>query len=369
MISEDATSRIAADGGELTVAPPASDATEMPDSTSDDPTVFYPDAALTATVVPPSHPAGAGAIPQLGGRSAVVHWWNSAPANLRSSMILLVAIVSFTAMTILIKVAGRRIPLVEILTIRQFVMQVLITPFSIADFPAVLRTQRPGMQIVRGLLQLGAMCLSFAAVIRLPLALSTTISFSYALFVTIGAGTVLKEKVGVGRWIATAVGLAGVVIMLRPTGGPSLAYSLIAVLGAVFAAASAVSLRLVPGAERADTILTYQALVLLAALAVPTALVWVTPTFDELIVLVLVGVSGTLGQWLLTVAYKTGEAAALAPLDFVRLILTVICGLVFFGESLDGWELAGAAVLVGATAYTFRANTVRAHKAPSSETT
>ena len=260
-------------------------------------------------------------------------------------------------MTILIKVAGRRIPLVEILTIRQFVMQALITPFSIADFPAVLRTNRPGMQIIRGLLQLGAMCLTFAAVIQLPLALSTTISFSYALFVTIGAGTILKERVGAARWIATAIGLAGVVIMLRPTGdGASLFYSLIAILGAVFAAASAVSLRLVPGAERADTILTYQALVLLAALAIPTALAWVTPTFDELIVLLLVGVSGTVGQWLLTVAYKTGEAAALAPLDFVRLILTVICGLVFFGESLDSWELAGAAVLIGATAYTFRAN-------------
>lgn len=334
----------------------------------DDPIVFYPDAAMTATIVPLSHP-GDTIAPRLRGRSAFLGWWNSAPANLRSSIILLVAILSFTAMTIFIKVVGRRIPLVEILTIRQFVMQLLIMPFSIGDFPAVLRTQRPGMQVFRGLLQLGAMCLTFAAVVRLPLALSTTISFSYALFVTVGAGTILKEKIGFDRWIATAVGLAGVVIMLRPTGtdGASLVYSLIAILGAVFAAASAVSLRLVPGAERADTILTYQALVLLGALAVPTALQWVSPTFDEWMVLVLVGVSGTVGQWLLTVAYKTGEAAALAPLDFVRLILTVICGLVFFGESLDGWEIAGAAVLIGATAYTFRANAVRSQKMPAVE--
>lgn len=283
-------------------------------------------------------------------------WWNASTDNLRGSIILLVAIVSFKAMTILFKIAGERIPLVEILTIRQLVMQALIMPFSIGDFPLVLRTHRPMLQILRGLLQLGAMVLTFAAIIELPLALSTMISFSYALFVTIGAGVLLKEKVGIGRWLATAIGFLGVAIMLRPSAGASLGYSLLAIVGAVFAAASAVSLRVVPGAERADTILTYQALVLLAALAVPTALVWVTPTPEELIILLLVGVTGTIGQWLLTVAYKTAEAAALAPLDFVRLLLTVMGGFIVFGESLDAWEIAGGIILIGAAAYTFRTN-------------
>jgi drug/metabolite transporter (DMT)-like permease len=283
-------------------------------------------------------------------------WWRDSSANLRGSILLLAAIVSFTAMTILIKVAGQRIPLVEILTIRQVVMQILIAPFFIADFPQVLRTRHPMLQVTRGLLQLGAMMLTFAAVIYLPLAISTMISFSYALFVTIGAGLLLKENVGLGRWLTTAVGLVGVAVMLRPMGEASLFYSLIAVLGAVLAAGSAISLRLVPGAERADTILTYQALVLLAALAVPTFLVWVTPTSEELVVLLLIGVSGTFGQWLLTVAYKTGEAAALAPLDFVRLLLTVLCGLVLFGETLDIWEIVGGAILIGAAANAFRIN-------------
>jgi drug/metabolite transporter (DMT)-like permease len=294
--------------------------------------------------------------PRLLSAALALRWWHASSDNLRASIIILVAIVSFTAMTILFKVAGERIPLVEILTIRQLVMQILITPFTLRDFPGVLRTHHPVLQVTRGLLQLGAMVLTFAAIIALPLALSTMISFSYALFVTIGAGVFLKEKVGVDRWLATLIGFVGVAVMLRPSAGASLGYSFLAVIGAVFAAASAVSLRVVPGAERADTILTYQALVLLAALAVPTALVWVTPTFEETIILLLVGVTGTIGQWLLTVAYKTGEAAALAPLDFVRLLLTVLGGFVLFGESLDLWEIAGGLILIGAAAYTFRAN-------------
>jgi drug/metabolite transporter (DMT)-like permease len=301
---------------------------------------------------------------RMTGRATIADWWGGASNNLRGSIILLVAIASFTAMTVLIKVAGQRIPLVEILTVRQLVMQLLIAPFSVADFPAVLRTRDPFLQIGRGLLQLGAMLCSFAAVIYLPLALSMALSFSYALFVTVGAGLLLKETVGLGRWIATAVGLAGVAVMLQPAGDASLTYSLVAILGAVFAAASAVSLRAVSGFERADTILTYQALVLLTALAIPTALVWVTPTFGELIILLAVGVSGTLGQWLLTVAYKRGEAAALAPLDFVRLLLTAACGFVLFGESLEISELAGAVILIAATAYTFRVNARRIRRVP-----
>lgn len=294
-------------------------------------------------------------------RAIALGWWHGTSDNLRSSIILLIALVAFTAMVILIKVAGKRIPLVEILTVRQLVMQVLVASVVRVGFRQALRTRYPMLQIFRGVLQLGAMALSFAAVIHLPLAHAMVISFSYAIFVTIGAAFFLDEKVDRGRWIATVVGLAGVAIMLRPAGDASLVYSIVAVLGAVFAAGSAISLRVRLG-TRADTVLTYQALVLLTAFAVPTVLVWVTPSFTELIVLLLVGVSGTVGQWMLTVAYQKGEAAALAPLDFVRLLLTTLCGFVFFGEAPDGPVIVGGIVLVGATAYTFRANARRPRK-------
>jgi drug/metabolite transporter (DMT)-like permease len=284
------------------------------------------------------------------------------PQNLRSSLILLVSVFAFTLMTVLIKVAGQRIPLVEILTVRQLVMQALIIPFSISNLPRLLHTRRPMLQIFRGLLQLGAMGASFTAVIHLPLAHAMAIGFSYAIFVTLGAGLFLKEDVGLGRWIAATVGLVGVVVMLRPSGDASVVYSLVAVLGAMFAAASAVSLRVHPEAGDAFTVLTYQALVLLSAFAIPTALVWVTPSLGEALVLLLVGVSGTVGQWTLTFAYQKGEAAALAPLDFVRLLLTTLCGLVFFQEFVDVWLATGAALVVGATAYTFRLNAKRARE-------
>jgi drug/metabolite transporter (DMT)-like permease len=283
-------------------------------------------------------------------------WWRRSSENLRSSLILLAALTAFAAMTVLIKVAGRRVPLVEILLIRQLVMQAMLFPLARTSLPQMLRTPYPFLQIFRGLLQLGAMLASFAAVIHLPLAQAMTISFSYALFVTVGASLWLGEAIDRGRWLATLVGLVGVGVMLRPGGGSSVLWSIVAVFGAVFAAGSALSLRYRPDARRTDTVLTYQALVLVSALIGPTALSWVSPTPQEWVTLIGIGLTGTMGQWMLTVAYQRGEAAALAPLDFVRLLLTTLAGFLFFSETPDLPILIGAGIIIAATAYTFRAN-------------
>ena len=283
-------------------------------------------------------------------------WWRQSTENFRSSIILLAALVAFAGMTVLIKFAGQTIPLAEILIVRQIVMQLMLFPLARASLPHMLRTPYPFLQLTRGFLQLGAMVASFAAVIHLPLAQAMTISFSYAIFVTLGAGVFLNEPIDRGRWIATIVGLLGVGVMLRPSGSGSVTWSIVAIFGAIFAAASALSLRYRPDSRRTDTILTYQALVLVTALAVPAALEWVPPTLLQWLVLIAVGVSGTMGQWMLTVAYQRGEATALAPLDFVRLLLTTLCGFIFFSETPDLQIVFGATIIVGATIYTFRAN-------------
>ncbi len=289
----------------------------------------------------------------------MIAWWQRSTENFKSSIILLAALIAFATMTVLIKVAGQRLPLVEILIVRQVVMQAMLFPLARRSLPRMLHTPYPFLQIFRGLLQLGAMVASFAAVIHLQLAQAMTISFSYAIFVTLGAGLFLRESIDRGRWFATVVGLAGVGVMLRPGGGGSMVWAIVAVLGAIFAAASALSLRYRPDARRTDTVLTYQALVLVAALIVPTVLAWIAPTPTEWLVLISVGFTGTIGQWMLTVAYQRGEATALAPLDFVRLLLTTLAGFVFFSETPDLSIVLGATIIIGSTIYTFRANARR----------
>ena len=83
---------------------------------------------------------------------------------------------------------------------------------------------------------------------------------------------------------------------------------------------------------------------------------WVRRSLNRWFWLITLSLFGTAGQWLITRAYQVGEAAALAPLDFSRLLLASFTGFVFFAEipALTTW--AGAAVVIGATLYTIRKN-------------
>jgi drug/metabolite transporter (DMT)-like permease len=147
-----------------------------------------------------------------------------------------------------------------------------------------------------------------------------------------------------------------VLIMLNPSGEGLNVWALMSVGGALFGAGITVSVRILGTSERTETILIYQGLVLMVVLAWPAWALWVWPTAEQWFWLVLLSLFGTAGQWLITKAYQVGEAAALAPLDFSRLILAGFTGFVFFAEVPSLTTLAGAAIVIGATLYTMRRN-------------
>lgn len=283
-------------------------------------------------------------------------WWTSASPNLRGSVYMLSALLVYAVMVGAIKHVGSGVPLVQILLIRQVIMSLIILAFSAGSLSLMLRTRRPGLQVFRGALTLIAMLCGFTAVIRIPLAQATAIGFSQVLFVTIAAVIILKEVVDARRWAATIIGFIGVLVMLRPTSEGLDFYALLAVAGAVFNAGITVSVRMLAASERTDTILIWQGIVLIAALALPAWLWWVPPDATQWFWLIVLSLFGTAGQWLITRAYQVGEAAALAPLDFSRLILASLTGFVFFAEipALSTW--IGAAIVIGATLYTIRKN-------------
>jgi drug/metabolite transporter (DMT)-like permease len=132
---------------------------------------------------------------------------------------------------------------------------------------------------------------------------------------------------------------------------------MIGLAGAVFGAGMILSVRKLAPSDTIGTVLTYQGILVLPVMIVPLILTWQTPTPLGWLVLLGIGVIGTVGQWLLVSAYQLAEAAKLAPLDFVRLVLMTGFGLVFFGESLSLTLGLGMLIVVATTIYTVRANT------------
>ncbi|OWU83487.1 hypothetical protein ATO6_18840 [Oceanicola sp. 22II-s10i] len=291
-------------------------------------------------------------------------WWDLCPPNLRGSLLLISAFCAFGIMVTAIKALGSSIPLPQLLVIRQVIMTCLLLPLFLPDIGGALRTNHLSLQMLRGLCSLGSMLFGFTAIQHIPLADATAIGFGQILFVTVLAVFILKEKVGLHRWAATAVGFMGILIMVRPGQEGFDPYAIYAVIGAVFSSGIAITVRILSQKERTATILLYQAIVLFAALIVPTVLHWVWPTPQEWLLLLVVGVSGTAGQFFMTRGYQVGEATALAPLDFVRLIINTILGIIIFSELPDEATLAGAVLVVGSTIYTVRRNGKKGRKVP-----
>ena len=136
-------------------------------------------------------------------------------------------------------------------------------------------------------------------------------------------------------------------------------YALMAMLSAFFVACIMVVLRLLSQTEKPTTIMAYQSVFLAIAFAPFAIYWWETPTLEEMGLLVVIGVLMSAGQWSNIQAYKAGEASAIAPFEYGRLLFATLIGIWYFGEIPTEYTLIGATVIVGSTLYTAHRNAKR----------
>jgi drug/metabolite transporter (DMT)-like permease len=214
-----------------------------------------------------------------------------------------------------------------------------------------LRTKRFRLHLFRALIGLSAMLCFFSAISLIPVAEVTALTFTAPLFATIGAALVLGEKVRLRRWTATAIGFVGTVVILRPGSATLTPAALTALASAAFMAVAILSVKALSRTENPNAIVLYMGLLLTPLSLVGALFVWTTPAPETWPWLVVMGLTATLGQLLMTRAFATAEASAVLPFDFARLIFVAIFGFLLFGERPDLWTWIGAAVIIAATVY------------------
>ena len=274
--------------------------------------------------------------------------------NLRGIIWITVGTVLFALTDVVVKTLGHRFHPFELSLFRYVVGFVMLAPVFWHMGRAELRTNRPGLHLGRLCLATIAQLGFFVSVINLKLADATAILFSKPLFTTVIAVFILSELVTKRRWVATAVGFMGVIIMMRPGAGVIDPVILIAVGSALTFAMANIMIRLMAPTEPPNRILFYYHIGGIAVLAVPASVVWQTPSGVEWGLLALIGVLTTLGMICWVRAYSIGEANALGPIEYVRLIYAGLFGYVLFGETIDIWTLVGGATIVGSTLYIAR---------------
>lgn len=214
-----------------------------------------------------------------------------------------------------------------------------------------LQTGRWSAHILRATFGLSAMLCLFTALSRLPLAEVTALGFTAPLFATLGAALVLRERVRLRRWTATAVGLLGALIVLRPGAAAFHPASLIALAAAVSMAAAMLSIKSLSRTEHPNAIVFVMGALMAPASLIPALFVWTQPTWNDVPWLLLMGLSATIGQILLTRAFAAAEASAVMPYNFAQMVFVSALGSVMFGERPDVWTWVGAAVIVAANVY------------------
>lgn len=175
------------------------------------------------------------------------------------------------------------------------------------------------------------------------------------LVVTLGAALFLKEQVGWRRWVAIAVGILGMLLVIRPFGAGFTGWELFAVMGITGLSARDLVTRLSPKHIPSLAISTWG----FAATILPGALIWAfaaRPTNLEAEALwpvlgaILVTTTGYL---LITTAMRMAPASIVAPFRYTRLVFTTGLGMLIFGDRPDFWTIAGSALILAAGLYTF----------------
>jgi drug/metabolite transporter (DMT)-like permease len=279
---------------------------------------------------------------------------NSALAgNVRGSLFALAAAAMFTIVSALVKYASTDYHVAEILFFRQLVMLLFVLPVLIQTFPSNLRTKRPRLHLLRLTGALTALTLSFTAVAHLPLATAISFSFTKTLFASILAAIFLKELVGLRRITAILVGFLGILIILQPD--PDSAtnfYGLLAILAAFGAATAVTCVRKMASSESTTTLLAYQAIFVGVLVAIPCYFVWKPPDFTGFLVLVSIGVTSFLAQWLGVQSYRAGEVSVVTGMEYSKLIYAILIGIFLFSEWPDSTMLLGSLIIIGSSAFT-----------------
>ena len=211
----------------------------------------------------------------------------------------------------------------------------------------LIHTQRTGLVIARAVvLCIASLCMGMA-LHRMPLAETTAINFLAPTLVALLAGSILQEKIGAWGWAAIVTGFIGVLLIARPGGGLD-AIGIMFALGAAAANATYQLLsRLLASTEKAITLLFYTALIgsIIFGIALPWFWENEAPSSLEVILLLSMGVSGGLGHYLFTLAYRHAPASMLAPMTYLQLLWAGLLGWIVFGTIPDSMSLVGMAVV------------------------
>lgn len=272
--------------------------------------------------------------------------------NIEGALWALLSTALFAITAALVKIAVTDFHVLQILLFRQMVVFLSCLPTLKSQSFRVFHTHHPWIHSVRLIGAFTSLACGIWAVALLPLTTVSTLGFVQVFIVMLLAVLFLSERLTAAKVAAATGGFIGVLIVIRPGIESFLELNaLIPLLGALGASVAVISVRKLSQTEKTATLLIYQALFIGLMAAIPMFWFWKTPTPYEAMLLCLIGLLATGGQWVGIKALRLGEASVISNINYTGLLFAAVLGYVLFQEIPDVYTLMGAAVIISASVF------------------
>ena len=273
--------------------------------------------------------------------------------NLHAALLIIASELMFASMGAAVKAVSVSLPPEMTVFMRNLFGVAAVLPFLLHRGVHNWRTEVPHLHLLRALAGLSAMYCFFYALGQLALADAVMLKLTAPLFLPLVAFIWLSERPARNALWALPLGFTGVILVLGP--GEELSWAaLIGLAGGLFAAIAKTTVRRLGRSEPAARTVFYFALFATLASSIPLSWGWQTPQPTEWGWLALIGVTGTLGQLLMTRGYALAPAARLGPFTYAVVVFSAVYGFLFWDESLDLWFVLGALLVAAAGLLTLR---------------
>jgi S-adenosylmethionine uptake transporter len=255
-----------------------------------------------------------------------------------------------SANDVVTKYLGSNIPAYEVVFLRFVFGTLTLLPFMLRDLNS-FKTSRIQIHIIRGALLFGGIlfwCLGLNAV---KVTMATVINFTIPIFVLILAVIFLKETLNMFRIIATAIGFIGIVVVINPTSLEFNYISILLIVGSfMFASLDILNKKFVNN-ESMLSMLFYSSFFTMLFSLIPAMKIWITPSFQDLVLFLILGAGANLILYCLLKAFALVDASAVAPYRYIELIFSAGLGYIVFKEIPNHSTLVGAVVIIFATLF------------------
>ena len=288
-------------------------------------------------------------------------------ANTKGILCLVGALASLTLSDSIIKWLSPDMALHQITLLRScFALVAVMLIVQLEGGLLRLKTKRPVLHLLRGSLLVLANMFFFVGLAAMPMAETVALFYTAPLFICLLARPVLGEKVGMRRWFVIAVGMVGVLIMLRPGSDVFRQVSLLPIMAALCYAAMTMMTRKLGIRESAGALTFYIQIAFIVISSLVGLVVadgaynvydnsslefllraWYWPSFVQFQLLMLCGLIVACGGYLMSQAYRLGEAPAVAPFEYASLPFALIVGYYLWGDWPDWPAFVGTGLIIG----------------------